>query len=271
MSNVLSYTLVGGCALALSACSMTETTTSVKVHAGPPLERVRLLRPEATPLTAAWRQDGATLVGRLSFAEACGTEVVQVNRRTKVTDTHHNRRYTTAAYVAGGFLTLAGVALIANSQSKSEVVTCGDGRTPRSGDSCHSEAGSWRTLGAIVVGSGLGSILGGLIVQSRKPVIETRELPSEEVVRPVADRKACGHTEALEGAVIEASLSSGGTWRGTANRNGEVLIELTGAALTRGARASMTLESMTSDAGLALTKRSLGDLELVPLSARSRP
>lgn len=259
-------------ALVLSGCAMTETTTTVRVLPGPSTERIRLVRPDVAPLSAVWRQEGWSLVGQLSFANECSTETVQVNRRTQVTDTHPNRKYTTGAYVAGATLSVVGVALIANAQDKSDLVTCGSGGgAPQSGDTCGSEAGAWRELGAVTIGAGLGAVLGGMIVQSRKPVVEAKELPSEQQIRPQPNHNPCGKPEALDGAVARAALSSGGTWTGTVDRTGAVRIDLAGASFSRGARAVLSLESMRSDAtGLSLGGTALGELELEPPNAATR-
>jgi hypothetical protein len=261
-------------ALVLSGCAMTETTTTVRVLPGAPTQRIRLVRPDAAPLSAVWRQDGSSLVGQLSFANECSTETLQVNQRTQVTTTHPNPKYSTGAYVAGALLTVAGVALIANGQGKNEQVTCGYGdEAPRSGDTCESEAGAWREIGAITIGAGLGAVLGGLIVKSRKPVVETHDLPSEQQVRPQPNQKACGDLPALEGAIIRATLSSGGTWTGTADGGGAVRIDLAGAAIGRGARATFTLESVRSGATpLSLAGAPLGALALEsPRATSSHP
>jgi len=251
---------------------MTETTTTVRVLPGPSAKRIRLLRPDAAPVSAIWKQEGSTLVGQLSFANECRTETVQVNRRTQTTDTHPNRKYATGAYVAGAVLSVVGVALMANAEGKSDTVTCGRGdEAPKSGDQCRSEAGTWRELGAITIGAGLGAILGGVIVQSRKPVVETKELASEQQVRTQPNHNACGSPEKLEGAIVRATLSSGGSWTGMADRTGAVRIDLTGAATSRGARAAFTLESLKADTtAVSLANEPLGELELEPPRAASR-
>jgi hypothetical protein len=189
-----------------------------------------------------------------------------------VTDTHPNSKYAAGAYVAGAFLTLAGVALVANAQGKNEHVTCGSGGgTPNSGDRCSSEAGAWRELGAVTIGAGLGAILGGVIVQTRKPVVELKELPSEQQVRTEPNHQACGTPAALEGAVIRATLSSGGSWTGTADRTGAVRIDLSGAATRRGTRALFTLESVRPDpTTVALAGSALGEVDLEPVKPTSR-
>jgi hypothetical protein len=250
--------------VALSGCSMTETTTAVRVQLGPSTERIRLMRPDAAPIAAVWRQDESSLVGQLSFTKACNTETVQVSQRTEITDTHANRNYLIGAYVAGAALSLLGVAVFANAQGKSERVTCGSGDdAPKSGDKCESEAGAWRALGGITIGAGLGAILGGAIVQSRKYELETKALPSGELVRTIPNRDDCGTTKSFEGAVVRASLSSGGSWAGIVDSEGAVRIELTGAALSQGARAAFSLESVPLEATkLSLSGTSLGELEL---------
>jgi hypothetical protein len=246
---------------------MSETTTSVRSLPGRSYERTRLERPDGVPLSATWRQEGLTLVGQLTFTEACRTEAVQVMRRAQVTDTHPNRRYTTAAYVTGGALALLGIALFAHSQSKDETVTCGDG-APSDGETCRSEAGAWRDVGAVTLGSGLGAILGGVIVQSRKPVVEHKDLPSQEHVRVLPNERSCGATAALEGSTVAATLSSGGKWSGVVDGQGAVRIELSGSSAGRGTRATLSLESVaTAAAPLVPVGAVVGEVELQPARA----
>jgi hypothetical protein len=272
MSNNCRPTLPALLALLLSGCAMTETTTTIRVQPGSPTERIRLVRPDASALSAVWRQEGSSVVGQLSFNDVCDTEAVQVNRRTQLTDTHPNRRYATGAYIAGAVLSVAAVALFANAQGKSESVTCGSGGSaPQSGDRCDSEAGAWRELGAITLGAGLGAFLGGAIVQTRKPRIESKDLPNEQQVRSVPNHNGCGDPDTLEGAVVRATLSSGGMWTGITDRSGVVRIDLAGAALGREPRAILSLESVKSGAtALSLAGAPLGELELEPPTATAR-
>ncbi len=264
MSSNRSLTFAPVLAWVLSGCAMMETTTTVRTLPGPSTERVRLVRPDAAAVAASWKQEGSSLIGQLSFTNACLTEAVQLNRRTQVTETHPNRTYTTGAYVAGAVMAAVGVVLMANAQGKSEVVHCGTpGLAPKSGDTCESKAGAWRTMGWVALGAGVGTALGGVLVHTRKPVIESKDLPSAEQVRVIPNREGCGSTSSLEGAVVRASLSSGGTWTGTADETGVVRIELAGAAYSQGAHASFTLESVRpSVTPIAVSGSSLGELEL---------
>ena len=272
MCHAIRFARAGVLLFALAGCSLTETTTTVRVQAGPATERIRLVRPYAAPLSATWTQEGTTVVGQLAFTNACQLESVQFNHRTQATETKPNKRYATAAYIFGSMLSVAGVALIANAQGKSDVVTCGNGSSaPRDGDKCSSEAGAWRELGAVTLGAGVGAILGGVIVQSRKHEVETKELPSDEQVRVIPDRDRCGRVELLEGAVVSASLSSGGMWSGSVDATGVVRIALAGASVTEPARATFKLESTRHDAsGLQLASTPLGELELEPPNAHVR-
>ena len=152
-----------GLAVAVAGCSTTQTTLSVRSTPQAPSQRIRLVRPDT--VTGQWHQEGRSLTGQLSFVAACQAETVQVTRREQVKDTHANPRYSTGAYVAGALISLVGVAILASSADKDDTVSCGNGDTPHAGDTCDSEAGAWRALGAVTLGSGLGAILGGAIVQ----------------------------------------------------------------------------------------------------------
>jgi hypothetical protein len=77
-----------GALVALSiGCSTTRTTTTIRTTEAPSVQRVRLIRPDAEPLRATWRQEGRTLVGQLSYTDACQAETRQVVQREKVTET----------------------------------------------------------------------------------------------------------------------------------------------------------------------------------------
>jgi hypothetical protein len=258
---LLSASLVG--------CAMTETTTSIRSLPGPALERIRLERPGPKPISATWRQDGLALVGELAFTDACRTETVQVTRRTQLTDTHPNRSYSTGAYVAGAALSLLGVVLVANAQGKDTNVTCGSGGgAPRSGDTCESDAGAWREIGAVTIGAGLGAILGGVIVQSGKPVVKAQALPSEQQVRVSPGKHSCGSVAALKGSTVAAALTSGGEWTGVVDAQGAVRIDLSGSAHLRGTHAALRLESVAPAAAtLLVVGTPLGELDLEPAHA----
>jgi hypothetical protein len=246
---------------------MTETTTSVRAQSQAPIERIRLERKDAGPISGAWRQDGSALVGQLAFTDACGTETLQQTKLVEVTDTHPNRRYSMGAYITGTALSLLGVALIANAQGKSEQVTCGNGSSaPQSGDRCDSEAGAWRAAGASILGSGLGAILVGAIVAGRKPVVTSKDLPSQERVLITPGPRSCGNIAALKDATVAATLSSGGKWTSTVDAEGNVRVDLSGAALQRGTLATFTLESVPPDASPIVPIGTLvGQLQLQPL------
>jgi hypothetical protein len=245
---------------------MTETTTSVRAQPQAPLERIRLERKDAGPISGAWRQDGSVLVGQLAFTNACGTETLQRTKLVEVTDTHPNRRYSVGAYITGTALSLLGVALIANAQGKSEQVTCGNGSSaPKSGDRCDSEAGAWRAAGASILGSGLGAILGGAIVAGRKPIVTSKDLPSQERVLITPGPRSCGNLAALDGSQVAATLSSGGKWTSSVNAEGSVRIDLSGASIQRGTLATFTVESVVGNASSLVPNGTLvGQLELQP-------
>jgi hypothetical protein len=185
----------------------------------------------------------------------------------EVTDTHPNRRYTTGAYITGAALSVLGLALIANAQGKSEHVTCGNGTSaPSSGDRCDSEAGAWRTLGAIALGSGLGAVLGGAIVQSKKPTVTSKDLPAQEEIAVTPGPRSCGNVAALKDSTVAATLSGGGQWTSAVDAQGTVRIDLKGALVAAGTRATFTIDSVSGEAGKLVTAGTLvGELELRPL------
>jgi hypothetical protein len=171
--------------------------------------------------------------------------------------------------VAGSLLSAAGVAFIANSVGKSEETTCERGE-------CSSQASAWRALGMLTLASGVGAIVAGVFVQNASPRIESTQLPDEVQVVPTAGASDCGNPQALNGAVVRAVLSTGGSWDGTADRDGVVRIDLAGAAYPSGAHARFTLESISAEAtGLALVGAQLGTLQLEPFhpqrAVRTKP
>jgi hypothetical protein len=250
--------------VSLPGCSMTKTTVSVRSTAQAPTQHLRLVRPDAAPLTAVWRQEGRQLVGQLAFTPACQAETHQVTRREQVTDTRPNQSYYVGAYVAGALLSVAGLALIANSQGKSEEVSCGSGARPRAGDTCDSPAGLWRTGGIVVLGTGLGTILGGALVQARPPEIRAGWLPPEKRVSVDPKIYACGTRAELKDVVVAAGLSGGGRWLGKADDQGAVRIELgANADLSSRQFARFTVESAPEGAErFAPSGFSLGELRL---------
>ena len=190
------------------------------------MQHVRLVRPDAEPLQAEWRQEGRELVGQLSLTAACQAETRQLVKREQVTETAPNKAYYVSAYVVGALVSAVGLGFVANASGKSESVYCGNGGQVRSGDSCRSEAGVWRTGGFALLGTGLGTMLGGALVQARKSEVQTSELLPEEHVAVDPKLHACARVEDLEGTVVAAELSGGGNWLGTADAQGVVRIEL---------------------------------------------
>ncbi len=209
-----------------AGCSMTRTTTLVRATEEAPVQRVRLVRPDAAPLRAAWRQEGRELVGKLSFTAACQAETRQLVKREQVTETAPNKAYYVSAYVVGAVISAVGLAFIANASGKSEAVYCGSGGQVRSGDTCKSAAGAWRTGGVALLGTGLGTMLGGVIMQARKSEVQTSALLPEERVSVDPKLYACARVEDLQGTVVAAELSGGGKWLGTADAQGMVRIDL---------------------------------------------
>jgi hypothetical protein len=212
-----------GCA---TGCSMTRTTTMVVATEAAPVQHVRLVRPDAEPLQAEWRQEGRQLVGQLAFTAACQAETRHLVKREQVTETAPNKAYYVSAYVVGALVSAVGLGLIANASGRSESVYCGSGGQVRSGDSCTSEAGAWRTGGITLLGTGLVTMLGGALVHARKPDVHTSALLPEERVAVDPKLYACARVEDLQGTVVAAELSRGGKWIKTADAQGVVRIEL---------------------------------------------
>jgi hypothetical protein len=250
--------------VSLLGCSMTRTTVSVRSTAQAPTQQVRLIRPDAAPLTAAWRQEGRELVGQLAFTAACQSETRQVTRREQLTETRPNKTYYVAAYVAGALLSVAGVGMLAASQSKNDEVYCGSGGHPRAGDTCDSEAGAWRKVGVGVLSTGLVSILSGVLVQTRPPDVRAGWLPPEERVSIDPKVYACGHGEDLKDLVLAAELSGGGKWLGKSDEQGVVRIVLgPNADLASRQSARFLVESAPKRAeSFAPSGLALGELEL---------
>lgn len=210
----------------VTACSMTRTTTTVRAAEEAPVQHVRLVRPDAEPLQARWHQEGRQLVGQLAFTAACQAETRQLVKREQVTETAPNKAYYVGAYVVGALVSVVGLGFIANASGKSEEVYCGSGGQARSGDKCTSEADAWRTGGIVLLGSGLGTVVGGALVHARKSEVQTSALVPEERVSVDPKLYACAKLEDLQGMVVAAELSGGGKWLGTADEHGVVRIEL---------------------------------------------
>src|SRR4051812_47124996 len=95
----------------LPACHMTETTTSVRAQSQAPIERIRLERSDAGPVSGAWRQDGTVLVGQLVSTNACATETRQRTKWFGLPDPPPNRRSAAGAYIAGTAFSVLGLGL----------------------------------------------------------------------------------------------------------------------------------------------------------------
>jgi hypothetical protein len=222
-----SLRLAGVLAVAVSAsgCSMTTTTTSVRATPGPVTQRLRLSRAGLAPLEAHFAQQETALVGRVSFAQNCVYEGASTLRRELLTTTTTNKQSTTALLVAGGILAAAGVALYASSSGKDENVYCGDGE-PEDGDQCHSEAGAYRYVGVVTLGTGLGALLGGGALLARKPKVETKPLESQELHSVGPTVGMCGKQASLDGLSVYVNMPGGGTWSGRVDAEGSARIDL---------------------------------------------
>jgi len=221
-----SLRLAGMLAVALSAsgCSMTTTTTSVRATPGPVTQRLRLSRAGLSPLEAHFAQQETALLGRVSFAQNCVYEGSSTLKRELLTTTTTNKQSTTALLVAGGILTAAGIALYASSSGKDENVYCGD--EPKDGDQCHSEAGTYRYLGVVTLGTGLGALLGGGVLLARKPQVETKPLESQELHSVGPTVGLCGKQASLDGLSVYVNMPGGGTWSGRVDAEGSARIDL---------------------------------------------
>ncbi len=257
--------------VSLPGCAMTETTTTVRAQPQPFVQRLRLERPDLVPISGAWHQEALALVGQLAFSRACRTETIRRTKQVQVTDTHPNRRYATGAYITGAALSVLGLALVANAQGKNEHVTCGSGdEAPRAGNTCDSEAGAWRTLGFTTLGAGLGAILGGAIVQTRKSVVTSKDLPTQEEVLLAPEALSCGSPATLKDSTVAATLSSGGKWFGAVDSQGTVRIDLRGSSAERGTIAKLTFEAVAPGAApLVAVGTPVGEVVLQPAHAES--
>ncbi len=213
-------------AILLSGCSMSRTTTNVRSTPLEPRYQIRLVRLEQPPLVGAWEQQGRSLLGHITYTASCQAETRHVVEREQIAETGPNKAYYVGAYVAGALLTVAGIALAANSAGKSNAVTCGSGGRLRAGDSCESEASAWRTAGGLTIATGLGLALGGALVHARRTEVATTRLAPEQQVIVAPQLHACGHLADLRDLVVAAEIDGTGKWLGQADALGVVRIEL---------------------------------------------
>ncbi|HLV65918.1 MAG TPA: hypothetical protein VKY73_08895, partial [Polyangiaceae bacterium] len=220
--------------LGASGCSYTLTSTSTRETAAPPTKHIRLTRPDASPLAASWKQDGHRLHGELAFTEVCQTETVHVTHRERVEETRPNPTYTTTGYVVGSAFLATGIGFLLASANEDETVHCGVNGEVRHGTRCGSLAGSFRDLGLAGLAIGGGLLIGSVLHARSTPTVTTTALPAERRVVVAPTVHACGDPSELEGIVVSAELSDGGTWSGTVDARGSVAIELSSSLTLHG-------------------------------------
>jgi hypothetical protein len=204
----------------LLAC--TTTTTRTVVHERASVNRLVLAQPESSPLMGWLSQEGHSVVGKVGFTRECLLRTTRTLEKTKVSETKMSEGAAAAYIATGAALAAVGTALMAASQSKSDTVSCGEGRA---GDTCNSPqsafmyGGAGFLLGGVVFGAAGGI---GLVVE---PTRETKSLHPESVV---ADSAAapCGTAESLGGIRIALQLPNGSRWTGPVEANGAARIDV---------------------------------------------
>src|SRR6185369_13220234 len=223
-SRITAVCVLASC---LSGC-LSEVSTSVRETSGVPQQRLRLIRAGVMPIAGQFRQEGHAVVGQLALTGACNAESVQSIKRQQVTDMHTNRTAAIGLLVASGD---------ANTQ-----VTCGD---QREGDTCQSESGALQGAGLSILLGGLTMAVPGGYFLSRKPQIETKDLPEKQASRVTSQNVACAPPSSLEGIVVAVELPEGGSWSGRVSSDGTVRIEIQPRIpLPEGATVPVTVQSV---------------------------
>jgi len=233
------------CVLAssLSGC-LSEVSSSVRETAGAPLQRLRLVRSGVAPIAGTFRQDGHTIVGRLTLTPACNAETFQRVKRQQVTDAHTNRSSAIGWLVAGGVIAAIGTGLLAASGDADKQVSCGE---QQAGDRCASEESAMQELGLTTLLTGLATGVAGGIFLIRKPQIETKDLPEQEVSRVTSQGVSCASAASLEGIGVAIELPGNGTWSGRATADGTVRIEVQPTIpMPEGAKVQVLVQSVSS-------------------------
>ena len=194
------------------------------------------------PIAGQFRQEGHAVVGQLALTGACNAESVQSIKRQQVTDMHTNRTAAIGWLVAGGVITAIGTGLLVASGDANTQVTCGD---QREGDTCQSESGALQRGGLSILLGGLTMAVPGGYFLSRKPQIETKDLPEKRASRVTSQNVACAPPSSLEGIVVAVELPEGGSWSGRVSSDGTVRIEIQPRIpLPEGATVPVTVQSV---------------------------
>jgi hypothetical protein len=230
---------------------LAEVSTSVRETPGVSLQRFRLVRAGVMPIAGQFRQEGHAVVGQLTLTGACNAESVQTIRRQEVKDTHTNRSAAIGWLVAGGVVAAIGTGLLVASGDADKRVTCGD---YREGDKCQSESGAMQEVGLTALLSGLTMAVPGGYFLSRKPQIETKDLPEKQTSSVTSQNVACAPASSLEGVVVAVELPGNGSWSGRATADGTVRIEIQATIpMPADATVPITLQSVPSTFATSVT------------------
>jgi hypothetical protein len=243
--------LTAACVLVscLSGC-LAEVSTSVRETPGIPQQRFRLVRAGIMPIAGQFRQEGHAVAGQLTLTGACNAESVQSIKRQEVTDTHTNRSAAVGWLVAGGVIAAIGTGLLVASGDADKQVTCGD---YREGDKCQSESGAMQEIGLTALLSGLTMAVPGGYFLSRRPQIETKDLPEKQLAHVTSQNVACAPASSLSG-VVAVELPGNGSWSGRASADGSVRIEIQpGIPIPGGATVPVSIQSVPSTFATSVT------------------
>jgi len=222
--NLTQRILVAGLTVSLiSGCVGSTQSSSITKVEGPSTSHLRLVRPDAAPLEANWRQEQRAIVGSVGFTRQCLLETTRTVKRTQVTTRKPNKAHTVGYIVVGSLLAVAGTGLLAVSTTKSETVYCVDGDAGR--DRCSSEAGGYRLMGSGVL-TIAGALAGvGIWSAVKKPTVEEAPLPPEEL-KSATPESPCGDPANLAGMTLLAALPDGSLRRGEIVADGSARIDL---------------------------------------------
>jgi hypothetical protein len=248
--------------LGTMGCSFTQTSSTIRAVPGAPSERLRLTREGLSVLSGDFHQEGHTVVAQLTLSNDCTTESNQVIARQQVTDTHTNRTTAIAWTIVGGMLTAVGTGLLVDSQSADTRVVCGSGDTVKAGDQCDSASSAESSAAVSTLVLGLTTALVGGFYLTRKPQIETTDLPVQQLTT-VTTQVSCGASAALAGLGLALELPGNGKWSGRAEADGSLRININPQLALPDATLPIVVEEVPpSLAGLVAPGAVVGQLKL---------